>query len=129
MQERCGVDELDEGSRFDVHMGPMPAGTASQYDEEWAQPLAAAGDDVVGDLVHQRNRALQARADHLVDGNEVRLDERAYFFQCHYRTDLGHGHASYPTRGPRRMDQRSWKDRKKGRAAGIGASWTRGAAV
>jgi hypothetical protein len=38
---------------------------------------------VLCNLVHERDGAFQACANDLIDGTEVRLDERAYFFQCH----------------------------------------------
>src|SRR5579872_4848752 len=98
------MDEFDESRGLDVRLRPVSAGAAGQHDQQRAQPLAAPGNDVLGDLVHQRDGALQPGADHLIDGAEVRLDERADFFQCHERTDLEYGHASYPTRGPPRMD-------------------------
>ena len=39
------------------------AGAAGQHDEQRPQALAAPGDDVLGDLVDQRNGALEARPD------------------------------------------------------------------
>ena len=60
---------------------PSPAaGPAGQDDEEGAQALPAAGDDVVRDLVHQGDGAFEPRPDHAVDGFEIRLDERPDFF-------------------------------------------------
>ena len=61
----------------------VAAGPPGQHHQQRPQALAAAGDDVLGDLVDQRNGALQARADDGVDGVEVRLDERADLFQGH----------------------------------------------
>ena len=44
------------------------AGTTGQHAEQGAQALAAAADDVLGHLVHQRNGALEPGADHVVHG-------------------------------------------------------------
>ena len=77
------MDELDESRRLDMSLGPVSAGAAGEDDEQWTQPFAAPGDDVLRNLVHQGDGALQPGADHLVDGSQVRLDERTYFFQSH----------------------------------------------
>src|SRR5260370_16480086 len=86
------MNEFDEGGRLDDRISLMTAGSPDQDHQQRAQALAAAGDDVVRDLVHQRNRAFQTRADDAIDGFEVRLDERAYFFEVHrYWEDCGAG--------------------------------------
>ena len=77
------MDEFDESRRLDMRVRPVPAGAPGQHDQQRPQPLAAPGDDVLGDLVDERDGALQARADHLVHGAEVGLDERADFFEGH----------------------------------------------
>ncbi len=61
----------------------VSAGTAGEHDQQWAQPLATPGDDVLGDLVDERNRALQAGANHSVDGSEVAPNEGADVIQSH----------------------------------------------
>jgi hypothetical protein len=83
MQQSRGMDEFDESGRFDNCMPLMAASSPDENYEQRAQALAAAGDDVVRDLVHQWHRAFQTRADDAIDGFEVRLDERAYFFEVH----------------------------------------------
>jgi hypothetical protein len=77
------MDEFDESGRLDDRISLMTAGSPNQDDQQRTQALAAAGDDVVRDLVHQRHRTLQPRADDAIDGLKVRLDERAYFFEIH----------------------------------------------
>ena len=71
MQQRRGVDELDEGRGLDVTASHVAAGTRRQHYQQRPQALAAAGNDVLGDLVHERHGALQARADDRVDGVQV----------------------------------------------------------
>jgi hypothetical protein len=77
------MDEFDESGRFDDCIPLVAASSPDENYQQRAQALAAAGDDVVRDLVHQWNRAFQTRADDAIDGFEVRLDERAYFFEVH----------------------------------------------
>ena len=48
--------------------GSVAAGAAGQHHQQRPQALAAAGNDVLGDLVDQRDGAFQARADHVVHG-------------------------------------------------------------
>ena len=52
------MDEFDEGGRLDVGVARVPAGAAGQHHQQGPQALAAAGDDVLGDLVDQRHGAL-----------------------------------------------------------------------
>jgi len=52
----------------------VAAGSAGQDDQQWAQPLATPRDDVLGDLIDERNGAFQTRAYDVIDGNQVRLD-------------------------------------------------------
>ena len=47
------------------------AGAAGEHDQQRPQALAAAGNDVLGDLVHQGNGALEPRADDAVDGFQI----------------------------------------------------------
>ena len=71
VQQRGGVHELDEHRRFDVFVVADIAGAAGQHAEQGTQALAAAADDVFGHLVDQRHGALEAGADHGVDGGQV----------------------------------------------------------
>ena len=70
----------------------MPQARAGEHDQQRAQALAAAGDDVLGDLVDQRHGTLEARADDRVDGVEVGLDQGADVIQ-------GHGRPAFAAKG------------------------------
>ena len=88
VQQSGGMNKFNERSCLEDSMSLVSTGSADQYDQQWAQPLAAACDDVVRDLVNQGHRAFEACSDYAVDGLEVRLDERPYFFEGHrYRKD------------------------------------------
>ena len=53
------------------------AGPARQHHHQRPQALAAAADDVLGDLVDQRHSTVKAAADGLIDRQQVRPDQRA----------------------------------------------------
>src|SRR4029077_12670109 len=86
VQERRGVDELDKRRGLDVRGALRGAGARTQAHEERPQPLAAAGNDVFGDLVHEGHGAFQTRSDGRVDGAQVVAYGRANLFQAHLRT-------------------------------------------
>ena len=75
VQQRRGVDELDERRGLDVRLPLRLAGAGGEHDQHRAQALAAAGDDVLGDLVDERHGTLQARADDRIDRAQVRLHQ------------------------------------------------------
>ncbi len=77
------MNELDEGGRLDVGLALLAAGAPCQHHEQGAQALAAAGNDVLGNLVYQRDGAFQACANDPVDGGEVSPNERANIIQSH----------------------------------------------
>jgi hypothetical protein len=83
VQQSGGVNEFNERGRFDDGMSFVSTGSADQDDQQWAQSLAAACDDVIRDLIHQGNGTLETCTDHAVDGFEVRLNERPNFFEGH----------------------------------------------
>jgi hypothetical protein len=49
----------------------IAAGLGNQQQQRGPQPLAAAGDDVIGDPANQRDVRVQRFAQHLVDGLQV----------------------------------------------------------
>ena len=57
MQQRGGVDELDEGRSFNVSVAVGVTGTAGQNHQQGPQALAAARDDVLGNAIDQGDRA------------------------------------------------------------------------
>ena len=59
------------------------AGAAGEHAQQRAQALAAAADDVLGDLVDQRHRALEAGADHGVHGRQIGANQGADFLERH----------------------------------------------
>jgi hypothetical protein len=81
------VDELNEGRSLYMGAPLMVAGTSRKYDQHGPKALPAAGNDVFRDLIHQRDRTFQARADYVVHGRKVLFYERAYLFQGHRETD------------------------------------------
>ena len=81
------MDELDERCGLDVRRALNCAGAGAQDNEQRPQPLAAAGNDVLGDLVHEWHGAFQARADGRVDGAQVLAYGCANLFQGHLRTN------------------------------------------
>ncbi len=83
VQQRRGVHELDEHRRFDMFVVADAAGAPGEHAEQGAQALAAAADDVLGHLVDQRHGALEARADHGVDGHQVGRHGRANLLERH----------------------------------------------
>lgn len=82
------MDEFDERSRFHHSSAGVPAGTSDQYHQQWTQAFAAARNDVVGNLVHQRHGTLQARANDLVDRVQVRTDQHADLLEAECRDVL-----------------------------------------
>ena len=78
MQQRCGVDEFDDGGQLMVRGAPVAIGIGQQQHQYWTDALAAGTDDVLGDLVDQRDFGMQPLADHRVDGLHIgrdRLDD------------------------------------------------------
>src|SRR5262245_55816693 len=82
------MDEFDEGGCLDHRVASVTASPSHQDHQKRAQPLATTGNDVIRDLVYERYRTFQSRANNAIDGLEVRSDQRAYFFERHrYRED------------------------------------------
>ena len=59
MQQRGGVDELDDRRRLRYGAAGVAAGAGREQHQQRAQPLAARMDDVGGHLVDQRHLAVQ----------------------------------------------------------------------
>ena len=74
VQQRGGVDHLDDRGE-NVMVGPsVPGRTCGQQQQGRAQPLAAAGDDVFGDLPDENNLGIEGLAHDAVDGVHVGAD-------------------------------------------------------
>ena len=68
------MDEFDDGSELMVVRGAHAPGVCHQQDEHWPDALAAGADDVIGDLVDERDVGLQLAADDGIDGLHVGCD-------------------------------------------------------
>jgi hypothetical protein len=53
MQQRRGMDELDDGGHFEPRTAPVAERARAQQEQRGPQALAARRDNVVGDLPHQ----------------------------------------------------------------------------
>jgi hypothetical protein len=71
MQQRGGVDELDDCRGRYMLLTRMSAGPGRQHHAQRAQALAAAADDVLGDLVDQHDVAGQPPDDRVVHAAQV----------------------------------------------------------
>jgi hypothetical protein len=67
VQQRGGVDELDDRGGLDVQPAGVFAGPRGQQHRERPQALATRADDVLCDLVDQHDVAGEAVDDHLVE--------------------------------------------------------------
>ena len=65
------MDELDRGGECHVAIAAITAQPGAAQGQHRAQPLAAAGNDMAGQLRDQPNRALHALDNQLVDAFEV----------------------------------------------------------
>ena len=72
------MDELDEGGGVDVARAPVAAGPRGEQHDQRAQALAAARNDVFGDLIDEAHRAFHAGADDGVHRAKVCADEVFY---------------------------------------------------
>ena len=81
VQQGGGVDELDEGRGLQVLAAavglPARGRMGRQQHDQGPQALAAARNDVFGDLVDQRNGTFQAGADDRIDIGHVRAHQGA----------------------------------------------------
>ena len=68
VQQRGGVDELDDRGQLEAARAVERQRAREQQHQARADPLAASADDVVRDLVDQRDFGSQPAADHVVDG-------------------------------------------------------------
>ncbi len=83
VQEGRGVDEFDERRGRDVGRIRRPGRPGGEHDQEGPEAFAAPADDVVPDLVDERDVARQLAADFGVDRREVAGDEGSYVLELH----------------------------------------------
>jgi hypothetical protein len=75
MQQRRGVDEFDAGGEVDMAPPGIAAELGGGQRQHRAQPLAARGDDMAGELGDQHHRALHPLEDDGVDVAQVLADQ------------------------------------------------------
>ncbi len=75
MQQGRGVDEFDRGGERDMAVAAIAAQPGAAQGQHRPQPLAAAGDDMTGELRDQPDRAVHAIDDQPVDLFEVALQQ------------------------------------------------------
>ena len=109
MQQGGGVDELDDGRRFDVLLATVAAGARCEHDREGAQALAAAADDVLGHLVHERDVARELAFDDRIHAAQVVLDQDPDLFQVH----VWSGDGVQPRDGTQQVKPRESRKRPK----------------
>ena len=75
--QKCGrMDHFDHRSERMLVRSTVTAGVSDQQQQRGTQPLAAAGDDVVGDPADQSDVGVQRLAQDPVDGREVVAQRR-----------------------------------------------------
>ncbi len=78
VQQGGGMDELDHRRQLDVLIAAVAGRARRQHMQHRTQALAAAGDDVVRDLVDQHHVRGEAGPDQGVDALHVTGSERSY---------------------------------------------------
>ncbi len=88
VQQRGGMDHLDDGGQR-VLVGPAVAGGACREEQQRGpQALAAAGDDVFGDLSDQHDVGVERGAQDAVDGRHVGADHGLEEVDGHWKRGL-----------------------------------------
>ncbi len=77
------MDEFDDRSSFGVSLPGVSAGPGCDHNDQRPQPLAAAADDVFGDLIHEDDVAREALSDDVVDLAEVVAHQCFDGFEAH----------------------------------------------
>ena len=75
VQQRRGVDELDDDRQLDVPVAFAAERTGGEQHQQRSQPLAPAPDDVLGDLVHEVDVRRETVPNGAIDGREVVVDK------------------------------------------------------
>ena len=89
VQQRRGMDQLDARGEPDMAFALVTAHPRGGEGDHRAEPLAAGGDDVAGELGHQQHRALHAVDDRAVDRFHVGSGQRRQPFQGRNPARLG----------------------------------------
>lgn len=85
MQERGRVDEFDDGGHFVVPHSLVAHGTRSKENQRRTHTLAAAANNVLGDLPDKHHVRVKTVTDDRIDGLHVGPDQGIKLFQCHGR--------------------------------------------
>ena len=70
------MDELDDHGELDMPVALVTQRAGGEQNQQRPQPLAAAADDVLGNLIHEDDIGREARANGAIDGREIVVDER-----------------------------------------------------
>jgi len=104
VQQRGGVDELDDRRGLDVAVAAVAAGPGGEQHRQRPQPLAARADDVVGDLVDQCDVARQALDDDPVEASQFVRHRFPDVLELH----SGHDHPGSTLHGTRSQSREEW---------------------
>ena len=83
------MDELDNRSQIVVVPAAITQRAGRQQDERRTQALAAAADDVLGDLTDKHDLGMQPVADHRVHGLHIGPDQGIKLFLRHIEPAIG----------------------------------------
>lgn len=83
VQQRGGMNELDDGSQFVMMTAPVIQRTGSEQDQGRSHAFAAAVDDVFGNLPDKNHIGVQTVADHRIHRLHVGPDQGIKLFQSH----------------------------------------------
>ena len=75
VKEGRGMDELDDHCELDMPVAFVTQRAGGEQNQQRPQPLAAAADDVLGNLVHEDDVGCQALTNGAIDGREIVVDE------------------------------------------------------
>jgi len=83
VQQSGGVDELDHRGELQTSFAAITRRAAREQQQRGPQPLASRGDDVLGDLAHQRHVRFESPADQRVDALQILRDRRQHGHKTH----------------------------------------------
>lgn len=79
------MDEFDDGGHFVVPHALVAHGTRSEENQRRTHTLAAAANNVLGDLPDKHHVRVKTVTDDRIDGLHVGPDQGIKLFQCHGR--------------------------------------------
>ena len=72
------MNELDDHGELDVPVAVVAQRAGGEQHQQWPKPLAAAADDVFGDLIYEDDVGCEASSNGAIDGGEIAGDEILY---------------------------------------------------